>query len=90
MTYYDGQESVDSLSPIVIDKITKKIKLVVLIYLCVLVILNFFILPYEPHFRMDSWPGFWAVFGVVVAIILGRVAKGAAHSFLGKNEGFFV
>ena len=68
----------------------KKLRLGMFIALGILVALNLFILPHEPHFGLDGWPGFWAVFGVVIAVALGRVAKGAAHTFLGKDEEFWA
>lgn len=58
--------------------------------LALLVLLNLFIAPHEPHFGLDKHPGFWAVFGCLVAVALARVAKGAAHTFLGKDEDFYV
>jgi hypothetical protein len=57
--------------------------------LSVMVVLNVFILPAHPHFGAEKIPGFWAVFGVVVAVILARTAKGAAHTFLGKDVDFY-
>lgn len=66
-----------------------KLRLAMYVALAVLVALNLFILPHEPHFGIDGWPGFWAVFGVVVAVGLGRLAKGAAHTFLGQDEDFY-
>jgi hypothetical protein len=57
--------------------------------LAVLVVLNLFIHPHHPHFEAEVWPGFWAVFGLVVAVVLARIAKGAAHTFLGKREDFY-
>ena len=57
--------------------------------LAVLVVLNLFIHPHEPHFVIDAWPGFWAVFGLIVAIGLTKIAKGAAHTFLGQEEDYY-
>jgi hypothetical protein len=37
----------------------------------------------------EAFPGFWALFGVLIAVLLVRVAKGAAHTFLGKGEDFY-
>jgi len=51
-----------------------------------LVALNLFITPHDPHFGLDQFPGFWALFGLLGAVIL---AKGAAHTFLGKDEDFY-
>ena len=58
--------------------------------LALLVVLNFFILPHEPHFNLDKYTGFWAIFGFLFALILVVVAKGAAHTFLGRNEDFYT
>jgi hypothetical protein len=57
--------------------------------LSVMVVLNVMILPPHPHFGAEKIPGFWAVFGVVVAVLLARLAKGAAHTFLGKDLDFY-
>jgi hypothetical protein len=54
-----------------------------------LVVLNLFIHPHEPHFGLDAYLGFWAVFGLAGAVVLGRAAKGLAHTVLGKNEDFY-
>lgn len=58
--------------------------------LAVLVVLNIFILPPHPHFGAEKIPGFWALFGVVIAISLGKLAKGAAHTFIGKDLDFYT
>ena len=39
-----------------------------------LVALNLFITPHDPHFGLDQFPGFWALFGLLGAVIL---VKGA-------------
>lgn len=67
----------------------RKLLLIMYAALGVLVVLNLFILPHQPHFGLDGWPGFWALFGVAVAVGLGRLAKGAAHAFLGQPEDFY-
>lgn len=54
-----------------------------------LVAINLFVLPHEPHFGLDRYPGFWALFGLAGAVVLARAAKGAAHTFLGKDEDFY-
>jgi hypothetical protein len=54
-----------------------------------LVALNLFIGPHEPHFGLEKIPGFWALFGLLGALILAKGAKGAAHTFLGKDEDFY-
>jgi hypothetical protein len=57
--------------------------------LAVMVVLNFLIYPHHPHFGAEKIPGFWAVFGLGVAVVLARLAKGAAHTFLGKDVDFY-
>ena len=57
--------------------------------LAVMVVLNFLIYPHHPHFAAEKIPGFWAVFGRGVAVVLARLAKGAAHTFLGKDVDFY-
>lgn len=70
--------------------VTVTLKIIFYIVLSLLVLLNFFILPHEPHFGIDRHTGFWALFGFVIAVVLARVAKGAAHTFLGKSEDFYT
>jgi len=67
----------------------KKLRLAFFAGLAVIAVLNLFIGPHDPHFGLDKYPEFWALFGVVGAVILGRFAKGLAHTFLGKEEGFY-
>jgi hypothetical protein len=57
--------------------------------LALMVVLNLFITPHHPHFGLEKIPGFWALFGLLGAVILAKGAKGAAHSFLGKDENFY-
>ena len=57
--------------------------------LALLAALNLFIHPHEPHFGLDAYPGFWALFGLVGAVVLGRVAKGLAHTVLGRDESYY-
>lgn len=59
------------------------------IALGLLTAINIFVRPHHPHFGLEAIPGFWSLFGLAVAVILARIAKGAAHSFLGKNEDFY-
>jgi hypothetical protein len=54
-----------------------------------LVLLNAFIYPHDPHFGLDRIPGFWSLFGLAGAVILAKGAKGLAHTFLGRDENFY-
>ncbi len=67
----------------------RKLRNLMFAALALLVLLNLFIHPHEPHFGLDAYAGFWAVFGLVGAVVLGRAAKGLAHTVLGKNEDFY-
>ena len=55
----------------------------------VLVALNVVIHPHHPHFPGEWLPGFWAVFSLIATIAMVRICKGAAHTFLGKKEGYY-
>jgi hypothetical protein len=66
-----------------------KLRLLFFAVLGGLVALNIFITPHHPHFGLEKVPGFWALFGLGVAVLLGKAAKGAAHTFLGKDEDYY-
>jgi hypothetical protein len=66
-----------------------KLRNLFFVSLALLVVLNLFILPHHPHFGLEKIPGFWALFGLVGTIVLARLAKGAAHTFLGKDEDYY-
>ena len=58
--------------------------------LTVLVALNVFLLsPPHPPFELERIPGFWAIFGLGGAVALTILAKGAAHTFLGRDVDFY-
>lgn len=59
------------------------------VFLGILVLLNIFLRPHEPHFALEKLPGFWALFGLVATVFLVKLAKGCAHTFLGKDEDFY-
>jgi hypothetical protein len=67
----------------------RKLRNLMFVSLGLLVVLNLFITPHHPHFGLEKFPGFWALFGLLGAVILAKGAKGAAHTFLGKDEDFY-
>lgn len=58
-------------------------------FLGLTIVLNIFIGPYHPHFLIDHLPGFFAAFGLLATFVLGRLSKGSAHMFLGKDEDYY-
>ncbi|KUJ95140.1 MAG: hypothetical protein PWR24_582 [Desulfonauticus sp.] len=59
------------------------------LFLALLVLVNIFLRPHHPHFSWEKLPGFWACFGLVGTFLLVKLAKGCAHTFLGKDEDFY-
>ena len=69
--------------------LARRLRNLMFIALGLLVLLNVFIYPHDPHFGLDRLPGFWSLFGLAGAVILARSAKGLAHTVLGKDENFY-
>lgn len=67
----------------------RKLRTAMFVCLGLLVVLNLLILPHHPHFGLEKVPGFWAAFGLIGAVLLAKLAKGAAHTFLGKPEDYY-
>jgi hypothetical protein len=61
-------------------------KLLFFAVLAVLVVLNFFIKPYHPHISLETYPGFWAVFGFVLAVVMAFVMKRIVAPLIGVPE----
>ena len=77
------------IPPAPLAPLARKLRNGMIAALALLVGLNLFIRPHEPHFGLDAWPGFWAAFGLVGAVLLGRAAKGLAHTVLGRSEDYY-
>jgi hypothetical protein len=75
--------------PAPLAPLARKLRTGMVAALALLVGLNLFIHPHEPHFGLDAWPGFWAAFGLGGAVLLGRAAKGLAHTVLGRDENYY-
>ena len=54
--------------------------------LALLVALSFFIHPHEAHFGFDALPGFWAVFGCGVAVVMTLVLKKIVFPIISRHE----
>ncbi|WP_147822567.1 hypothetical protein [Salidesulfovibrio onnuriiensis] len=56
------------------------------VFLAVLLVANVFELPHHPHFAAEHWPGFWAVFGFIGAVVLAFVMKKIIGPMLAMEE----
>ncbi len=76
-----------------IEMLRKDMKMLVKVliaYLIILVIFDVIIhIGKHGHYFVDNIPAFWTMFGVAGCFILIKVAKGIAHTFLGKNEDYY-
>jgi len=57
--------------------------------LALFVALNIGIRPRDPHFGLDSLPGFWAVFGVAVGIVMVYVMKRFIQPLIVRKEDYY-
>lgn len=55
-------------------------------FLGLMVVANFFIHPHHPHFGLDAYPGFFAAFGLVVAVVMVLVLKKIVAKILAAPE----
>ncbi len=55
-------------------------------FLAVLVALNFFIHPHHAEYVYDKYPGFWAVFGVGVAVVMVLIMKKIIQPLIVRPE----
>lgn len=54
--------------------------------LAALVLLNLFVGPHEPHFGLDAYPGFWALFGLVVGVLMVVIMKRMVQPVIVRRE----
>lgn len=57
--------------------------------LVLLVALNVFIRPHHPHVDAEHLPGFWALFGLVLAVAMAVLMKGIVAPLLGFSEDIY-
>jgi hypothetical protein len=76
-----------------IEMLRKDIKLLIKVlyaYLVCLIIFDVIIhIGHHGHYFVDNIPAFWTIFGFAGCFILIKVAKGVAHTFLGKDEDYY-
>ena len=56
------------------------------IFLGLILLANFFIHPHEAEYGLDAYPGFWAVFGLVVTVVLVFVMKKIIQPMIVRPE----
>ncbi len=54
--------------------------------LAAMVVLNVLIIPHHPHFPGEEIPGFWAAFGLVLAVVMSFVLKKIIFPFITRPE----
>ncbi len=54
--------------------------------LALLVVLNLFLRPEEPHFGLDAYPGFWAAFGLGVGCLMILLMKRVVQPLIVRKE----
>lgn len=57
--------------------------------LVLLVALNVFIRPHHPHVGAESLPGFWAIFGLGLAVAMAVLMKGVVAPLIGFSEDIY-
>jgi hypothetical protein len=57
--------------------------------LALLLFLNIFIHPHHPHFVVDAYWGFWAVFGLGVGVIMVYVMKRIIQPLIVRKEDYY-
>ena len=57
--------------------------------LAVLLVLNIFVRPHHPHFGMDAYFAFWALFGLGVGLIMVFVMKRIVQPLIVRKEDYY-
>lgn len=57
--------------------------------LVLLVALNVFLRPHHPHVGAEALPGFWAIFGLVLAVAMAVLMKGIVAQLIGFSEDIY-
>jgi len=59
------------------------------VFLVILVIFDFLLSREHAHYIVDKIYAFWTIFSIIGCFALIKVAKGLAHTILGKDEDFY-
>jgi hypothetical protein len=60
-----------------------------LAFLALTLLLNLVLHPHHPHFEAERIPGFWALFGLVFAVVLAFLMKKVVGKIIGMPEDFY-
>lgn len=58
-------------------------------FLGLLVLINIFARPEHPHFGLDSWWGFWPVFGLAVGVAMVFIMKRVIQPLIVRKEDYY-
>ncbi|PIP37069.1 MAG: hypothetical protein COX19_17575 [Desulfobacterales bacterium CG23_combo_of_CG06-09_8_20_14_all_51_8] len=58
-------------------------------WLAALVAANIFILPHHPHFALEKFPGFWAIFGAGCGLAFVVILKKIIFLMISRPEDFY-
>lgn len=61
-------------------------KLIFLLFLVAVVVANFYIHPHHAEFGLDAYPGFWALFGLCLTVLMIFVMKKVIQPMLVRPE----
>jgi len=66
-----------------------KLKIVFYVLLGILVVFDCLLSREHAHYIVDKIYAFWTIFSIIGCFLLIKVAKGLAHTILGKDEDFY-
>jgi hypothetical protein len=67
----------------------KALKLILYLLMAAAIVFDILIPRHEAHFFGDKIPVFWSVFGLICCILMIRIMKGIAHTWLMKKEDYY-
>jgi hypothetical protein len=67
----------------------KALKWFLYLLMAAAIVFDILIPRHEAHFFGDKIPVFWSVFGLVCCILMIRIMKGIAHTWLMKKEDYY-
>lgn len=65
------------------------LKKILYLLMAAAIVFDIFNRPHEVHFFGDRIPAFWSAFGLICCILMIRIMKGIAHTWLMKKEDYY-